>query len=296
MYASVIVCTYNRADRLKNGIISIENQTYPKDMYEIIIVNDGSMDNTMEIIDEFIRIYSNIKFVNLIENHGVCYAANSGFEVSKGEYILFTDDDCIVTPDWIERMLSHLSTHPVVVGQIRSSDHNYLALADNISGFHPLMKMDKPGITTILAGGNMALQREVFISSGGFKPGYKIMDMELGVRLLEAGRTFYYAPDVIVTHYPERANIRETMAHYASYSFYTIQLRNQYQKVLNTPLILRSSILLLVLSPFIALGETVQIFSSNRYLLRYLHTAPAIYLLKLAWCWGAFKGLRSIGK
>lgn len=98
---SVILPTYNRAYIIKNSIRSILDQTY-KD-YELIIVDDGSTDETENVINEIND--DRIIYHKFVANSGVCAARNYGIEVSKGEYIAFQDSDDIWIADKLERQM-----------------------------------------------------------------------------------------------------------------------------------------------------------------------------------------------
>lgn len=91
---SVIIPIYNVEKYLTKCIESVINQTYKN--IEIILVNDGSTDNSKEIIDKYSSIDSRIKVINK-KNGGLSDARNVGIELAKGEYITFLDSD-----DWIE--------------------------------------------------------------------------------------------------------------------------------------------------------------------------------------------------
>ena len=91
---SVIIPIYNVEKYLKKCIESVINQTYKN--LEIILVNDGSTDNSKNIIDKYSLIDNRIKIINK-KNGGLSDARNAGIEIAKGEYITFLDSD-----DWIE--------------------------------------------------------------------------------------------------------------------------------------------------------------------------------------------------
>ena len=100
MKASIIIAAYNIETYIRRCIISIINQTL-KDI-EIIVVNDGSTDNTLGIIKELYKLDNRIIIVNQ-ENKGLIEARKSGLNIAKGEYILFVDGD-----DWIDNeLLAH---------------------------------------------------------------------------------------------------------------------------------------------------------------------------------------------
>ena len=91
---SVIVPIYNREECLKRCIESIRNQTYQN--LEIILVDDGSMDNSPEICDDYLKVDSRIKVVHK-KNGGLSSARNAGMQIATGEYVTFVDSD-----DYIE--------------------------------------------------------------------------------------------------------------------------------------------------------------------------------------------------
>lgn len=103
---SVIVPVYNGEKTIKRCINSIVSQTYSN--LDIVIVNDGSSDNTQFICDEIANNYSFVKVINK-ENAGVSEARNTGIEFCKGEYIVFVDSDDIIEPDMCETLLKNNS-------------------------------------------------------------------------------------------------------------------------------------------------------------------------------------------
>lgn len=115
---SVVMLTYKRADILPQAIESILAQTYPD--FELIILNDGSPDNTDEVVkkyhDKRIRYYKNK------QNKGIAYSRNRGVSLARGKYIMIMDDDDISLPTRIEKQAGYLNAHPdidVLAGQIK---------------------------------------------------------------------------------------------------------------------------------------------------------------------------------
>lgn len=91
---SVIIPAYNAEKYIAECLQSIVTQPYPN--IEVVVVNDGSMDRTKEIVEEFLSCDSRIKLVD-IENQGVSVARNTGMEHSNGEFVMFVDaDDCLL--------------------------------------------------------------------------------------------------------------------------------------------------------------------------------------------------------
>ena len=104
---SVIVPVYNVEDYLARCLDSLVNQTLKE--IEIIVVNDGSPDNSQKIIDKYAKKYLNIKAYKK-ENGGLSDARNYGIKKANGEYIAFIDSDDFVTTDMYEKMYQKAKT------------------------------------------------------------------------------------------------------------------------------------------------------------------------------------------
>lgn len=96
---SVVIPTHNRSGLLKRAVESALNQTY-KDI-EVIVVSDGSTDDTQEVMQSYQKNYSNIKFISIFPGKGANNARNEGIKASEGDYIAFLDDD----DEWVSSKL-----------------------------------------------------------------------------------------------------------------------------------------------------------------------------------------------
>ena len=101
---SVIVPVYNVEELLPKCLDSLVNQTF--DDYEVIVVNDGSPDNSQKIIDDYYKKYPNIIKPLKKENGGLSSARNYGLKYATGEYVLYVDSDDYVSSDILEKMYS----------------------------------------------------------------------------------------------------------------------------------------------------------------------------------------------
>lgn len=104
---SIIIPIYNVADYVERCILSLENQDIDREEFEIICVNDGSLDNSKELIENLQKRFNNIHLINQ-ENQGVSRARNNGIGLAKGENLLFIDPDDYVKPNSINASLSLL--------------------------------------------------------------------------------------------------------------------------------------------------------------------------------------------
>lgn len=94
---SIIIPVYNTECFVERCILSCEKQDMEQEEFELIVVNDGSTDTSLNIIEKLALQYTNIELVNQ-ENQGLSIARNNGLKIASGEYIWFVDSD-----DWIEK-------------------------------------------------------------------------------------------------------------------------------------------------------------------------------------------------
>lgn len=107
---SVVIPTYNRAEYLPRAIKSVRNQTL--DEYEIVIVDDGSTDETRQTVDRYLSDTGRITYLSHDRNRGPAAARNTGLEVAEGKYVSFLDSDDELKPTYLERSVRKLETLP----------------------------------------------------------------------------------------------------------------------------------------------------------------------------------------
>jgi glycosyltransferase involved in cell wall biosynthesis len=115
---SVIVCTFNGAKKIKNCLDALKNQKYPSEYIEMIIVDDGSIDNISEIISK----YPSFKYIKHEKNFGLGKSRNTGLANASGNIIVFTDDDCIPDKKWIQELANKYKNQEIdgIGGKIES--------------------------------------------------------------------------------------------------------------------------------------------------------------------------------
>jgi len=196
---SVIVCSYNGGQTLEDCLESLKHIDYPD--YEVIVVDDGSTDNTQEIL-------KNHPWVKAITqpNKGLSVARNVGAAAATGEIFAYTDSDCMADPDWLFYL----------VGTLLSG--NYAGVGGpNISppaeNWHQACVAAAPGgpshvlLTDVIAehipGCNMAFHRWAFEKVGGFDPEYRKAgdDVDFCWRLQQENQVIAFSPAAIVWHY-----------------------------------------------------------------------------------------------
>lgn len=118
---SVIVPVYNAQNSLDRCIQSLLNQTYTN--IEILLVNDGSRDNSLEICQRYAQMDPRIVVLDK-PNGGVSSARNAGLDAAKGEFVMFCDSDDWVEPDWCQCMAQHYQPDGLTICQIAWDDES----------------------------------------------------------------------------------------------------------------------------------------------------------------------------
>lgn len=129
---SVIVPVYNAEKTISSTIESILGQSFRD--FELILVNDGSRDDSLTICKDFARNDSRIRVLNY-PNGGVSSARNHGLECAKGVYICFVDADDIVRPDWLKSYSQFTTVDLMVEGHISIKDNEKEEVTDENSFF-----------------------------------------------------------------------------------------------------------------------------------------------------------------
>jgi glycosyltransferase involved in cell wall biosynthesis len=199
---SVVIPTYNRKALLKEAILSLFQQDYPKDRYEIIVVDNSSTDGTAQMIAELRdNAPCGFKYFKK-ENEGPAGARNVGIRSSKGKIIGFTDSDCIAPPDWIKNGVRYFDADDIafVSGQVFPKPNQ------TVSFFSPFRSVTKENHTYPAC--NIFYRKDVLVSSGGFDEGFRTKnerpeggeDAELAWRVKRGGWKNVFAKDVIIYH------------------------------------------------------------------------------------------------
>lgn len=200
---SVIVPAHNAAGMLPRTLGAMCNSDLPRDRWELVVVDDGSEDDTSLIAAR----YADTVVTLPGKASGPAYARNRGFEVTRGQIIVFIDADCVVHNDTLSRFASLFSEQPDLGAAFGSYDDKPPALGI-ISQYRNLVHSyvhhrNAGDVETFWAGAG-AVRREVFAEAGMYdewhyrKP--QIEDIELGARIRSLGRRILLEPSIQVTH------------------------------------------------------------------------------------------------
>jgi glycosyltransferase involved in cell wall biosynthesis len=199
---SVIIPVYNQATFLPRALTSLFAQDYPIARYEIIVVDDGSIDGADALARSLGATWPGELRVVAKRNGGPASARNAGAARSQAGIVAFMDADCAAAPNWISSLVGRLSETGAagVGGPIVNADStNWVASYINASGLY--RQRVRRGAVDYLLTANVAFRRSTFLELGGFSEEAWAEDADLSFRMRAAGHTLLLAGDGIVMHY-----------------------------------------------------------------------------------------------
>lgn len=174
---SVIICAKNEAENLQQFLPSIIEQDYPE--FEIILINDASTDNTLEVMENFISQNPQIKLVNVQNNEAFWgkkkYALTLGIKKAKNPYLLFTDADCApVSNLWIEKMVAGFDKERSIILGYGGYFRQKMSFLNSVIRFETFLtaiqyfSYAKVGVPYMGVGRNLAYTSAEFFEQNGF--------------------------------------------------------------------------------------------------------------------------------
>jgi len=212
---SAVICTYKRADYLRQALRSLCDQTMPHENYEVLVIDNAGEADTERVVDEFRNTAVQLRYV--IENRvGLSHARNKGLAEAHGKYIAYLDDDARAESDWLKALVETFEkTNAAAIGGrvwldwegerpswVPDNQLSLFTFVDHGDESRALQNNE------YLVGANLAFDRNVLISIGGFatnlgRQGAVLLSGEEAKalrQLRERGLTVYYEPAALAWH------------------------------------------------------------------------------------------------
>ncbi len=217
-FVSILVVNYNGKKWLKDCFESLEKLNYPKDKYEVIMMDNASSDDSVEFTR---KNFSWIKILKLDKNYGFCKPNNEGAKIAKGEYLVFLNNDTYVDKDWLIELVKPVVTDKTVISvgckMLKPYTLNGEKIIDYAGGLFSVIigyglymglydrddkkyNIEKP--IGFGCGAGVLIDRHFFLKTGGFDEyffaGYE--EIDLGLRCWRNGYKVMYAPRSVMFH------------------------------------------------------------------------------------------------
>jgi GT2 family glycosyltransferase len=200
---SIIVPTFRRPTLLAACLRALAQLDYPRELYEVLVVNDGTENLPREVVEAF-ATQIDVKLVSQ-QHGGPAKARNTGTELAKGQYLAFTDDDCAPHKSWLSAFARYLVTMPrAMLGGLTINaltDNAYSSASQMLSDYLRTYIGKEGRGSFFFPSNNMCLPAGLFKSIGGFKATFRTAeDRELCDRWQHSGYRLAYVPDALVYH------------------------------------------------------------------------------------------------
>lgn len=237
---SIVIPTFNRPVQLTTCLTSISELNYPRDRFEVIVVNDGGASPNIAAFQDQINLT-----VIEQENAGPASARNTGATHAAGQFLVFTDDDCAMLPNYLTVLDRHCLKEGLVGGKtLNALPHNVFSTASQIliDYLYDYYNQDA-NRASFFASNNFAMSRDRFRSLGGFHTGFPLAageDREFCDRWLHQGYPLTYAPDAQIAHAHRLTLAKFWRQHLnygrGAYCFHQIRAQRQQDSIKVEPL------------------------------------------------------------
>jgi glycosyltransferase involved in cell wall biosynthesis len=197
MLVSVVIPTRNRSRMLEGLLYSLAEQLLDASRFEVIVVDDGSTDDTPELLE---HVAADVPYELRAVRHsgeGPAAARNRGWRQAAAPLIAFTDDDCVATPSWLSELVDGAREGKDAVVQGRTE----LAPGDasKVGPFSRVLQITEPG--PYYATCNILYSRPLLEALGGFDESFRTgEDTDLGWRAQAAGADYRFVPGAVINH------------------------------------------------------------------------------------------------
>ncbi|TGC08021.1 glycosyltransferase [Methanolobus halotolerans] len=213
LFISVITPVYNDPEGLADTLQSLVKQDYPQDSFEIIVADNGSIDETLDVAKRFLQEYPKLMEIVIESEIQSSYAArNKGIKAAKGEIIAFIDADMSVEKDWLTKVSSSIDRYDAYYLSCKVdlfSESNSLSASYNkLSGFPIEEYINNRHFAPTCC---LIVRKKVFDDIGFFDSNLiSSGDYEFGNRVYNSGYKLHYDSDIVMKH-PARTSYKQLM-------------------------------------------------------------------------------------
>ncbi|MDD4454566.1 MAG: glycosyltransferase family 2 protein [Candidatus Methanomethylophilaceae archaeon] len=213
-FVSIIIVNWNGQRFLEECFVSLNNLIYPRDKYEVILVDNASKDDS---IDFTRNKFPEVKVIENDVNEGFCKPNNDGARIAKGEYVVFLNNDTVVTQNWLKELVIGALSDPEIAccaskilyyddkKRINAAGGKFTIIGGGFYrgyGEYDSDTYDSPSFTGFGCGAGVLAKKSFFETIGGFDEDYfaSIEEVELGLKAWLLGYKVLYVPGAVMFH------------------------------------------------------------------------------------------------
>lgn len=275
---SVIIPAYNAGATIATQLEALAKQEYSAP-WEVIVSDNGSTDNTREIVKQYQQVLPNLRLLDASACRGSGYARNLAGQQAQGDYLIFCDADDEVAPGWLTAMATALAEHDFVCGV---GDHSKLNIGNSFCA--PLSQIEGSGVVhhpylPFAGASNLGVKRSLHEAVGGFdKKFLALQDKDYCWRIQEMGNELHQTSEAVV-YFRFREGFQSSYQRQCKFGYFTAVLHHKHFAVNAFPkwFVLRCSWSLLL----VPIKFLVRVRDQDSFFL---------WVLNLGWSLGYWRG------
>lgn len=231
MMLSIIIPCFNNADTIGDQLDAFRNQQWDNP-WEIIVSDNGSTDNSRDIVEEYKKLLKNLSVIDASDKRGAAHARNRGAQVANGTALAFCDADDVVGDGWVAAIGNALSRYDFVASKFETSILNNRD-ADNdgeVTQHYGLQEYTYPQFLSHSGGCGLGIKKSIHEAVGGFNEDMlRLEDTDYCWRVQLSGIKFHFIPEAVV-HIRLRDNPIDLYRQTREWAEYNVLLYKKYRK------------------------------------------------------------------
>jgi len=282
---SIIIPTHNSETTIKRCLDSITSQSFPREQFEIIVVDDGSTDRTVLIAKE-----SGADSIITTEPCFQGKARNIGASNAKADFLAFIDSDCIAQKDWVKSIMSELKKSDAVTGPIENGNsHSSIAWGEYLIEFSGWDEHRDRGPVRFLPGCNQAYIKKTFERTKGFTESPSSEDVLFGESLRQAGVVPMFMPTIRINHL-SRTDKEKALKNMKLLGKYAVKARQSNHSIDYSHIMTRRKLI-----PLLFIGKIIMTLNHSikaRKLTKFISSFPFIVQGIASFCKGCWEEIK----